>query len=275
MLGYAIRSVLAQDFEDFELVVVGDGCAPETAELVATFSDARIRWMDLPKAPGFGYANRNVALAQTSGDLIAFLGHDNVYLPDHLSRMARHFTRDTVQFAYSRPLWIDDAGVVMPSYVNLQHPVARRRFLTVANVLPASTVVYRRSAMDRAGMWPEDIDRNGDWDLWKRILTEFDSGPNLIHEREPTMLHFRADWRDPGRWMPPSMSYVAAMHSAGVYWPDGLDLNLDPDGALPQAQVWDRLEKDSTGVAQRLRHGTRLLQDAMAYNVTLDGNFSR
>ncbi|MEM7598664.1 MAG: glycosyltransferase family A protein [Pseudomonadota bacterium] len=275
VLTFAIQSVLAQDFENFELAVVGDGCTPETAALMAGFDDPRVLWFDLPKAPGFGYANRNIALSRTIGELIAFLGHDNLYLPDHLSRMNNHFQRDACQFAYSRPLWIDDEGVVMPCYVNLHEPVARRSFMTQANILPASTIVHRRSVLDTVGMWPEDIEHTGDWDLWKRMFNAFSGGDFLLCDPVPSTLHFRADWRDPSRWMPGSMAYTAALHRAGGFWPQGLDLKLDPKGDLPQGQVWAKMQVNARDVTNRLRHGTRFLQDALAHNATLDVNFTR
>ncbi len=275
VLTFAIQSVLAQNFKDFELAVVGDGCGPETATLMDQFDDPRLLWFDLPKAPGFGYANRNEVLKRTRGELIAFLGHDNLYFPDHLSRMDRHFNRDVVQFAYSRPLWIDDEGIVMPCFVNLHNPVARRAFMNAANILPATTIVHRRSAFDQAGMWPEEIESSGDWDLWKRIFMAFARTNFLFCDPEPTMLHFRANWRDKAKWMPVAMSYMAALSRSSSSWPTGLDMELDPQGDLPQAQVWARMQNDSSHVVHVLRHGTRLLQDFIAHNATLDANFAR
>jgi len=74
VLPFAIRSVLWQTVQDFELLIVGDGCTDSTAEVVAGFRDPRIHWFDLPKGPHFGYGNRNVALRQGQRNLHCFYG---------------------------------------------------------------------------------------------------------------------------------------------------------------------------------------------------------
>ena len=116
-----IKSVLWQTEQNFEILVAGDGCIDNTAEVVAAFKDERIRWFDLPKAPGFGYANRNVALRQARGELVAFLAHDDLLLPDHLALLAACFDDDRVEWAYSRPVWVSIDGLVLPLPINLKH----------------------------------------------------------------------------------------------------------------------------------------------------------
>jgi glycosyltransferase involved in cell wall biosynthesis len=77
IIGFSIRSILAQTRSDFELLIVGDGCTDNTAEVVTSFRDNRIRWIDLPKAPFSGYANRNIGLRQARGELIVYAQHDD------------------------------------------------------------------------------------------------------------------------------------------------------------------------------------------------------
>jgi glycosyltransferase involved in cell wall biosynthesis len=120
LLRLAILSVLAQTESDFELLVVGDGCTDNSAFVVARFSDPRIRWLDLPKAPHFGYANRNIALKQAVGQYIAYVTDDDLVFPDHLSLLAGTLERAGAEWAYNRPLWVTTKGVVVPSQQSAQ-----------------------------------------------------------------------------------------------------------------------------------------------------------
>ena len=51
-IGPTIESVLAQSWEDYELLVVGDGCSDETESMVGSFLSPRIRWLNLPHNTG-------------------------------------------------------------------------------------------------------------------------------------------------------------------------------------------------------------------------------
>lgn len=274
VLELAIRSVLAQTFEDFELLVVGDGCTDNSADVVSGFGDPRIRWFDLPKAPGFGYRNRNIALDQSDSELVAFLGHDNLFLPDHLEQLARPFRNSRTQFAYSRPLWVDDSGLVVPFFVNIGMGPSYRRFMQERNVLPASCIVHRRACLGKSGGWPEDVERSGDWQLWKRILADHMPGA-LGLVRVPTCLHFRANWRDPGAWAPPPFGYLRAVAESGGYWPGDLRLELQKGTDTPQHQVWRRLSENPDQFAGSLRRGTVQAQELLAWNAGLDPSFAR
>ena len=129
VLGYAIQSVLWQSAPDFELLIVGDGCTDNTAEVVAQYQDPRIRWFDLPKAPYFGYANRNIALREARGEYVAFAADDDLLLPDHLALLAGEAVRTQAEWLYSRPVWVTSDGVVVPSMVNLHNTDELHSFL--------------------------------------------------------------------------------------------------------------------------------------------------
>lgn len=86
-LRYAIASVLWQTFTDFELLVIGDACTDDSAAVVASFADPRVRWHNLERNAGNQWLPNNTGIAMARGRYIAYLGHDDLWLPDHLVRL--------------------------------------------------------------------------------------------------------------------------------------------------------------------------------------------
>ena len=91
---FAIRSVVASDFADWELIVVGDGCNAETEAAVRAFTDPRIRFHNLPANTGHQSAPHNKGVELARGEFVLFLNQDDMYFPDHISRRVA-FMRET------------------------------------------------------------------------------------------------------------------------------------------------------------------------------------
>jgi GT2 family glycosyltransferase len=85
VLPFCIARVLDQTFRDFELLVIGDCCTDDTAEIVAAISDPRLRWINLSSHIGHQAGPNNRGLAEARGQFIAYLGHDDLWLPHHLA----------------------------------------------------------------------------------------------------------------------------------------------------------------------------------------------
>lgn len=87
-----IRSVLAQDFQDFEIVIVDDGSQDDPEPVIAAIGDPRIRY--IRQANGGGGAARNRGIEEARGRYIAFLDSDDQFLPGKLSIMAAALPAD-------------------------------------------------------------------------------------------------------------------------------------------------------------------------------------
>ena len=237
VLPFAVASVLAQTCGDFELLVVGDGCTDGTAAVVAGFKDARLRWFDLPKAPHFGYANRNVALREARGELVAFMAHDDLWTADHLELLARRLELSGAEIAYSRPLWVIPVGLLAPLVFNLHHPETLTRFVARAfNRIPAGCVVHRRECFDKYGYWDAELPAAGDLDMWARIV-EGGRRKNFAYVPEPTCLHFRANWRREADVSQPGLHVWKALHAVEGFMPAALKLDV-PAGVTEQEACW-------------------------------------
>src|SRR5688572_30048995 len=83
-LKYAVESCLWQTFKDFEVWVVGDACTDHTEKVMQSFSDPRINWYNLPKNSGYQSKPNNEGIRRAKGKYIAYLNHDDIWLPNHL-----------------------------------------------------------------------------------------------------------------------------------------------------------------------------------------------
>jgi GT2 family glycosyltransferase len=168
-LATTIRSVLGQG--DLEVLVAGDGCTDESAKVVAGINDPRVRWLDFPKAPGFGYATRNRALTCASGDLIAYLAPDDLWGPRHLQMLVQQLDEQRLDMVFARPVLGRPDGSFQPHYFPFDlagrwgASVVRPRLFFVS----PSRTLHRRDVLERVGGWNANLQKFGDIDLWLRF----------------------------------------------------------------------------------------------------------
>ena len=98
----AVDSVLAQTFTDFELIVVEDGSTDQSAELLASYSDSRIRVIPLEQNEHICVA-LNTGLAAARGKYIARIDSDDCWLPNKLEKQNATWRRTPIA-AYAS-LW--------------------------------------------------------------------------------------------------------------------------------------------------------------------------
>jgi hypothetical protein len=266
VIGFAIRSALAQTEPDFELIVVGDGCSDSTAEVVRAFDDPRVKWLDLPKAPGIGYAHRNRALTEASGRFIAYLAHDDVWFPDHLARLGARLDEPGVELVYSRLLAVGLDGALNPSWYNLGVPRHAAGLWRGDSAITMCAVAHTRDCVAKYGPWDDSLRQGADIVMWHRILAGGAFG-NAAFVSDPTSFHFVARWRHTEGYARRMRAGRRLLHGlATEVRPPSLHLPID-DGELPQAAAWRLLSSDAPVRVARIRAGVTEMQDALFWKV--------
>ena len=109
----AIASVLAQDFNDYEVWVMGDACRDDSPQVVQAFADRRLKWINLETNSGSQAVPNNEGLRRARGEYIAYLGHDDLWFPWHLSGLLAFIrkTEGRPGAPAQRGLWTCRTGV--------------------------------------------------------------------------------------------------------------------------------------------------------------------
>ena len=95
----SIRSVLAQTYTLWELIIVDDCSTDDTHEVVKTFNDSRIRFIKNEKNCGAALT-RNRAIREANGEWIAFLDSDDLWAPDKLEKQLAFMKENGYVFSY-------------------------------------------------------------------------------------------------------------------------------------------------------------------------------
>jgi hypothetical protein len=188
----ALASALEQTRPPARVYVVADGCTDGTREAVEAVGEECVEVLERPKAFGCGYEHRNEVLERAGGGVVAWLADDDLWLPDHLERAGELFDAGAAAIVNAMACLVREDGTLAPFGVHWRAPTYRDRFLEVENRTPSSAVSHLADAALAAGGWPDDLERSGDWDLWKRMVQ---AGAHSEMVATPTVLFFSAGER--------------------------------------------------------------------------------
>jgi glycosyltransferase involved in cell wall biosynthesis len=183
-LARALRSVVEQTFDDYEVVLVDDGSTDGTAEIAQSFKQVRYFHQPNRRQP----ATRNRGLKEAKGELIAFLDADDEWLPEKLERQLAFMDERDSQISFT-DTYVSSKGKRAGRYSELVPPcdgdillgLLRQSFITI------NTVVARKELLDR---FDENVPfrSHEDYDLWLRLAL---AGTRFDYLNEPLAVYHR------------------------------------------------------------------------------------
>jgi len=170
LIATCLDSVFAQAYRDFEVIVVNDG-SPDTPQLEKVLQPYREKIVYIIQPNKRAAGARNTAIGRARGTFLAFLDSDDSWLPEHLEWQMKMFEQDpALDMAYADAELISDAPrrknfmEICPS----QGQPSFEALLFERCQIPISTVVVRKTAIIKAGLFDENLPRCDDYDMWLR-----------------------------------------------------------------------------------------------------------
>ncbi|HPE83950.1 MAG TPA: glycosyltransferase family 2 protein [Aequorivita sp.] len=173
-----LKSVLAQTFTDFEVVILNDGSTDNSEAEILKFNDPRIRYFS-KENQGAGAA-RNFVIKETKSDYIALLDADDFWLPFYLEEQYKLITDFSDESVFATAIDIEKKSKLYSSeysVLNLQQNEVRivdffsSSFLN--SILTSSSTVLHKNVFSKIGYYDPSIKSGQDTDLWIRIGLEY------------------------------------------------------------------------------------------------------
>jgi glycosyltransferase involved in cell wall biosynthesis len=193
-LAEAIRSVLSQTFTDFELVVIDDGSTDRTADVLAGFSDARMRIIRFRHHRGLVQA-LNTGIRESRSELIARMDADDICLPHRFEKQVAFMdAHSDIALCGTWARLFGDARSVLRPAVEPKQIHARLFF---GGAMDHPSIMMRRAVLERHGLAYDDTFRHvEDFDLFIRLaeLAKLANLPEVLlrtraHDREVSVVH--------------------------------------------------------------------------------------
>lgn len=167
VIGRAIKSVLSQTCQDFELIIIDDGSDDDINDVVSPFLSDKVKYY---RTEHYGVsAARNLGVQKAAGELIAYLDSDNVWHSDFLARMMDTLVSGDYDAAYcfaKRFVRDQDGKIVEDGTVGREFCFKE---LLEHNYIDLNTLVHTKRIFDLKGGFDEKLRRLNDWDLIIRI----------------------------------------------------------------------------------------------------------
>lgn len=170
-IGETIKSVQAQTYENWELIIVDDCSTDNTDTAVEPFlSDERIRYLKNSRNSGAA-VSRNYALREAKGKWIAFLDSDDLWLPDKLEKQINFMLENGYHFSYTNYVEIDENSVPNGKYVTGPKKITKTGMYNYC--WPGClTVMYDADVIGLVQI--ADIKKNNDYAMWLKVCKKAD-----------------------------------------------------------------------------------------------------
>ena len=166
----AVESVLAQDFRDFELIIVDDGSTDDSVRGLAAYTSIKL----IRQSNRGVSAARNRGIAAARGRLIAFLDSDDLWMKSKLACQTAFFeSHPATQICQTQEIWLRRGVRVNPKRKHQKiGGMIFEQSLPLCIVSP-SAVMMRKGLLEEFGGFNEQLPACEDYDLWLRISTRY------------------------------------------------------------------------------------------------------
>ncbi len=201
----AVASVLAQSFQDFEIIIVDDASTDATQEVVNGIHDKRLLYIKHTTNKG-GSAARNTGIKIAQGPYIGFLDDDDQWLPQKLEKQFLKMNDAALHVGLiygGSEIYDENKKCVTRVYPPQYRGNVYQHLLLKTILSSVSSALVKKECFEKVGVFDEKLTSCQDWDMWLRIAQdfEFDYVPEVLTRINIHTEHISTNYQSliPGR----------------------------------------------------------------------------
>lgn len=141
----SIKSVIAQTYPHWELLIVDDASSDETVNIIKSYAQADSRIKFAIKKQNSGISDtRNQCIQMAQGQFLAFLDADDIWHPEKLEKQLSFMLAKNIGFTYSTYDWINEDGKIMNKFINTIGNLDYKTYLR-NTIIGCSTVMVNKA----------------------------------------------------------------------------------------------------------------------------------
>jgi glycosyltransferase involved in cell wall biosynthesis len=236
-----IRSVLDQNYDRLEYIVVDGGSTDGTIEIIERYADRLAWWVSEPDEGQTEAINKG--LRRATGDVVAYINSDDYYLPGAFAAAVETLDRTGARWAVGSCRFVDPEGRFIELWTPELPRMPRHWWLLLPWGVPQAATFWRRDVFDQFGLFREDMHYVFDTDLDLRLAYAGVLPAIIDRELATRVIHPDAKSWDGSRFRREARRFVE-LHSSALTRSERLRLSV---ARALRAVGWFRL----TAVASR------------------------
>jgi len=177
LLPHAIESVLAQTYQNFEIIIVND-YGEDVWDIIQKYQKDTIQYLNNLQNCGPAYS-RNIAVSAAKGEIVCYLDDDDRFLPEHLETVVNTMVAEKVDVVYTDAFVIEEKQEGIKEYSTdkflpgIDTDFSKERLL-VFNYIPVNTLAHKYDALQQVHGFDETLESHEDWEFFLKLSQLYD-----------------------------------------------------------------------------------------------------
>lgn len=166
-----IQSVLEQNYQDLEYIVIDGGSKDGSAQIIDSYSKHLAYWVSEADQGQSDAINKGFKKA--TGDVVAWINSDDYYYPNVFNKVMQIFNNNPhLVMIYGNCSFVDENGKFIRYFTEVKdfNPLVLRNY---SDYIMQPTTFFKRSALQEVGYLDESLHYGMDWDLWCKFATRY------------------------------------------------------------------------------------------------------